>query len=848
MTKTEALLVGPGNPAFWILGVCFLYFGFRVLRRVGSGMQPPLFISLVLFAVLFLWGQDFRHLNPWIAAGVLVLLVVVDRLSPSALFPGEVLNQDQPYPWLPVSEGSEPQGDLKKNIIENYDVHFDTPGNWKRKESEPEYGEGTFVIQFQGSEPRQFISLRINEIDSVQALPEQVRTHVRAEVIKQHGSLRALGKMSLSNDTNAIWAEYTLMGIKRERRICFILDSREYVIAFSSGMERFTNDLLVFNDVLRSFRVNGAKFLIEIPSMPENQLAWEATPFEQPSAPIDLFISYKSENVSIARRVAEQLLASGIKVWFAEYYILLEDRKKFQVQINEGIHRSAYGLILTNKLWANSRYTRLEIKKMQKAYGEMASKRIIEVKIPEEPWEPPYTRNEYPRFCVLQECDSVGIQPGTHAQNINEILKFLENHLGFKILKLPPAEESGSHQEFRGTHMGHQYRLDISGWNLISSGGGQDSDGDTRGPVLGRQAGKRKIGATLILGIDPPGERLPIQGGEKSSNDRELYDSLIDKLAGPYMKGLKSKPRAIHLFFHGGFSQLAITYWLDSLKAWVRMYSIILPCPDENDNRVGEFVFTCFFHGPFREYCQYTPVMDRLVTSLKWGSGVEEKKIVEAVKARNLEEVQAMLKKNKSLMNASGAQGGTLLHDAAFDNWTPAVELLVSLGADVNARTQQGNLTPLHCLSRGTAETAKVLLDHFAEVDARNDDSWTPLHTASFEDNIGLAEALLDSKANIDARQKDEWTPLHIAAMYGKDKVAGLLIARGCKINARSRSGATPLHMAAGNGKKSLAELLLSAGAKINERTRAGETPLTVAIKQGNSVMADWLRSSGGEK
>jgi len=281
------------------------------------------------------------------------------------------------------------------------------------------------------------------------------------------------------------------------------------------------------------------------------------------------------------------------------------------------------------------------------------------------------------------------------------------------------------------------------------------------------------------------------------------------------------------------------------------MYSIILPCPDGEDDQAGEFVFTCFFHGPFNEYLQSVPLMDRLVTSLSWEhfpwTRVEAEKIVKAVGASDLATIREILANSPSLMNACGVQGGTLLHDAAFDDCAPVVELLVGLGAGVSARTRQGGLAPLHCLApKGTAETARILLQHGADFDAQNDDGWTPLHLAGLEGNEELAQLLLDSGANIGIRQTNGWTALHVAAMYGKVGVARLLVARGCDVNVRSPAGATPLHVAAGNGRKSVVEFLSSAGADINARTRAGETPRALAVKHGRVAVADWLHHFGG--
>ena len=96
------------------------------------------------------------------------------------------------------------------------------------------------------------------------------------------------------------------------------------------------------------------------------------------SAPRDVFISYKSKNVDVARLVADRLIASGRKTWFAEYEVLLTDRHRFQEAIDRGIRECKYGLALTNNDYANSKYCRAEMDQLLKFCGP---KKIMEIMI-----------------------------------------------------------------------------------------------------------------------------------------------------------------------------------------------------------------------------------------------------------------------------------------------------------------------------------------------------------------------------------------------------------------------------------------------------------------------------------
>uniref|UniRef100_A0A0G4F6C2 Uncharacterized protein n=1 Tax=Chromera velia CCMP2878 TaxID=1169474 RepID=A0A0G4F6C2_9ALVE len=130
-----------------------------------------------------------------------------------------------------------------------------------------------------------------------------------------------------------------------------------------------------------------------------------------------------------------------------------------------------------------------------------------------------------------------------------------------------------------------------------------------------------------------------------------------------------------------------------------------------------------------------------------------------------------------------------------------AADLLLTRGADVNARGQNGE-TLLHFASIfGCVDVLQLALDRGAEIDARNQNQRTPLLCAlRFEDdrvfeNKATAEILLARGADINAT--DEWgrSLLHVAAEWGCVKVLQLALDRGADVSITSPSG-TALHHA----------------------------------------------------
>ena len=82
---------------------------------------------------------------------------------------------------------------------------------------------------------------------------------------------------------------------------------------------------------------------------------------------------------------------------------------------------------------------------------------------------------------------------------------------------------------------------------------------------------------------------------------------------------------------------------------------------------------------------------------------------------------------------------------------------------------------------RGSADSgvAELLLAHGPEVNARDDDSLTPLHGAAQEGYKDMVELLLANKADVNARDGDGRTPLHLAVQNGHKDVVKLLRQHG---------------------------------------------------------------------
>jgi len=142
------------------------------------------------------------------------------------------------------------------------------------------------------------------------------------------------------------------------------------------------------------------------------------------------------------------------------------------------------------------------------------------------------------------------------------------------------------------------------------------------------------------------------------------------------------------------------------------------------------------------------------------------------------------------------------------------VELLVNHRADVIAKNEWG-ATPLHlAASRGFVSVADVLLAHGADPNAEMSGGTiepfnqgplqmcykgaTPLHYAAAPGYLAVVNRLLEHKADVNAKTRDGCTPLYAAADFNRLELMKLLLAHHADPNLTASNG-TPLGMAVGN-------------------------------------------------
>jgi len=196
--------------------------------------------------------------------------------------------------------------------------------------------------------------------------------------------------------------------------------------------------------------------------------------------------------------------------------------------------------------------------------------------------------------------------------------------------------------------------------------------------------------------------------------------------------------------------------------------------------------------------------------------------------------------------NCPSEAKATPLHYAASCGLHDIAEfLIVERSHNVNTPELRNGETPLGIASgKGHSEVARVLLEHGADTEARNNDNYSPLDLASRCGHLEVVQVLLEHHADVNSGKYFCFTALHRASEYGEVAIARVLLANGADANAKDRFYQTPLHWARNDG---VTQVLLEYGADPNAQDSKNQTPFHCAMARRSVEPIQVLLENGAD-
>ena len=205
--------------------------------------------------------------------------------------------------------------------------------------------------------------------------------------------------------------------------------------------------------------------------------------------------------------------------------------------------------------------------------------------------------------------------------------------------------------------------------------------------------------------------------------------------------------------------------------------------------------------------------------------------------------------KTKMLSDVDKQLFRELMEEISVENLIKIMELIDFRGADVNAREEKTDGTPLHfAMAKNDVPLIIYLIKKGANINFQNSYKTAPIHTGVFNKSYEAVDCLIKKGADLTLTQSDGFPPLHCAIIQEDYKMVKLLVEGGADLNSfdnRKDSYGTPLHWASTIQDIRIIEYLIEKGADLEAKDNSGKTPLNWAKNSENSKTFKILKEKG---
>jgi hypothetical protein len=262
-----------------------------------------------------------------------------------------------------------------------------------------------------------------------------------------------------------------------------------------------------------------------------------------------------------------------------------------------------------------------------------------------------------------------------------------------------------------------------------------------------------------------------------------------------------------------------------------------------------------------------------LLTAFAATSTAQVADFLEAAGAGDVPKLQKLLIDGTPI-DKRGEHARTALHQAAAHCRVNAARFLIEHGAELDAKDDasatpanlaaqcpseirsvlqammpppqlDGALSMQHAIAHRQTQLVSMLVGMGFSANAMASDGDRPLNTAAAAGDATITKLLLEHGADPNLPSRSGNTSLHDAALHGNAEVIGLLLAHGARIDTPTPDdGSTALHLAASFDRLDAVKALVQHGANTALKNAAGLTAADLAARNKFADVSAWLNSA----
>jgi hypothetical protein len=253
-----------------------------------------------------------------------------------------------------------------------------------------------------------------------------------------------------------------------------------------------------------------------------------------------------------------------------------------------------------------------------------------------------------------------------------------------------------------------------------------------------------------------------------------------------------------------------------------------------------EYSFRLMVIGPDNEKSEYSPSITVRTTREPMNGEAFQKAVLLDKRA----EVEQMLAtpSGQRLLEIPDKMGNLPLQLAIIKNNQEMVELLIQLGADVNAKNDNSKTSLMLAAFYGNLNIVMILRQNNASYEIKDRSGMVAIHYAVDGGDPTTLEWMISDGADVNAKDDvNHWTPLlRAASVNSTADIARILIRYNAKVDVMDKQMKNPLMIATVNGNLPFVQVLVESGANFLVKNQFEKSLYDLAVSMVNIYLTKY--------